>query len=295
MRRNSMERFRPSVMAVVLLVGGCGSIAPAQDASSQWIEITTQSDPGGPAPHNPPDDGAAAGWTIDDEEVVIYGLEYDLEPEEALRILSFHTDVSAAVGDLEEVFGERLVLSSFVPGTTEFKIYVTESDPADEPWLAAIDAASLGGTVTIEVDPGRDRPAGPCLDESLEIYGETGLRVIAAGVEIEASLNFEEVWYCPGHRHEGSGGLSADGFLYMLEERVLEVEAGSVVAIVGAGYPGAALDSSLPVVDETFDHDIGHVWQLRVPTDLGQIHVDLRLDWEQGRAHSAFLADVVAP
>lgn len=43
MRRSSMERFRPWVMAAVLLVGGCGSDVPAEDASSEWIEITTQS------------------------------------------------------------------------------------------------------------------------------------------------------------------------------------------------------------------------------------------------------------
>jgi hypothetical protein len=249
------------------LVGGgewCGTW------TDEWL-----ADSGEP-PVVPSPDDTADGRTVDDEAVIIYGMENDLDPEEALRVLDFQTEASAAVGDLAEVFGDRFVLSSFVPGKAELKIYVTHSDPADEVWLASIDAESLGGLVTIEADPARQRPEGPCIDESLEVFGESGLLVLAAGVELEASLNFEEVGYCPGHEYEGRSGLSADGFLYSLEDDVLEVSAGSVVAVVGAGYPGATLDSNLAVIDDTIDHDFGHVWQLRVPAKTGRIQVDLR-------------------
>lgn len=268
------------------LVGGgewCGTWP------DEWL-----ADSGDP-PVGPPSDDTADGWTVDDEAVIIYGLENDLDPEKALLVLDFQTVASAAVGNLAEVFGDRFVLSSFVRGKAELKIYVTRSDPADEVWLASIDAGSLGGVVTIEVDPARQRPEGPCLDDSLEIFGETGLPVVAAGVELEASLNYEEVGYCPGHEYEGRSGLSADGFLYSLDDEVLEVPAGSIVAVIGAGYPGATADSNLAVIDDTIDHDFGRLWQLRVPAETGRIQVDLRLEWKQGRAHYAFLMDVVAP
>jgi hypothetical protein len=196
-------------------------------------------DAGEPLPvPSPADSTDSDRWTVDDEAVIIYGLENDLDPEEALRVLDFQTDVSAAVGDLAEVFGDRFVLSSFVPGKAELRIYVTHSDPGDGAWMVSIDAGSLGGVVTIEVDPARQRPEGPCLDESSELYGESGLLVLAAGVELEASLNFEEVAYCPGHEYEGRGGFNADGFLCTLEDNVLEVPAGSAIAVVGAGYRG---------------------------------------------------------
>jgi len=112
--------------------------------------------------------------------------------------------------EIETASGRPLIAST----------YVTHSDPGDGAWMVSIDAISLGGVVTIEVDPARQRPEGSCLDESSELYGESGLLVLAAGVEPEASLNFEEVGYCPGHEYEGRGGFNADGFLYTLEDNV---------------------------------------------------------------------------
>lgn len=105
-------------------------------------------------------------------------------------------------------------------------------------------------------------------------------------------MNFETLEYCPGHEYEGEIGLEADGFLDNLEETIVYAEPGSTITVRGPGYPGAKLRTGLRVTSDLMTFDNRRVWELQAPTEPGRYEVNLYLDWEEGKAHYAFVAVV---
>lgn len=161
-----------------------------------------------------------------------------------------------------------------------------ESIPA---LLILVLVAGCSTTAAIEPTPG-----GPCIDGPNTFVGESGLTVGAGAEEVLAAFNFGALEYCPGHKYEGRIGAEADGFLLTLDDTVLHTEPGSTITVRGPGYPGARLTAGLKVISDLIDPENGRVWQLQAPQEPGRHEVDLYLDWEEGRAHYAFLIDTGA-
>jgi hypothetical protein len=94
-----------------------------------------------------------SGWTVNDEAVQAFAAEVDMEPEDAIRILQFQSAASQVVGDLDQVFGDRFILSAFAVAEPELTIFVTRAEPADTEWLNAVNAQPTGGRFFIVEDP----------------------------------------------------------------------------------------------------------------------------------------------
>ena len=134
--------------------------------------------------------------------------------------------------------------------------------------------------------------SGPCVDGFDRVSGESGLTVEAGADQVSAALGFEELEYCPGHDYAGQVGLSADGFLATLDETVVHAEPGSTITVNGPGYPGAKLRAGLEMKSDVLTFDNERVWELLAPEEPGRYEVDLFLDWDEGKAHYAFVAVV---
>ena len=155
---------------------------------------------------------------------------------------------------------------------------------------AALLASACDATSTISTSVAIPVPGGPCAAGIDQFVGESGLTVVHGGQQVSASLNYETIQYCPGHKYEGQIASEGDGFLANLDEAVVVVEPGALVEIRGSGYPEAELATTAEVEETYVDPENGRVWQVRVPDGVGDHEIRLNLEWAQGRAQYAFVA-----
>jgi len=154
--------------------------------------------------------------------------------------------------------------------------------------LCAVLAAACNGSGA----QSDESPGGPCALSTDRIVGLSDLFVVYAGQEVQASLNYETVEYCPGHEMEGLEAIHGDGFLVDLDEAFLTAEPGALVEIRGPGYPGAELTADIAVEDEYVDESGERVWLLRLPDEAGEHEIRLNLKWGQGHAEYAFVTGI---
>ena len=255
--------LRAVLILVFLLAAGCAT------QQAQRLEITS-GDPQDPVAI---DEGSASEESID--------LGIDLGS--GLEVYRFRAEVAAAVGNLKDYFGDRLIVDSFVDQDTEYVIYVTELADSDEAWLESISAGGLGGTVAIAADPSLPRPAGPCLDGSQRARGETTLLVSSGAQTVEASLGHINIGACPGIGKDGEAGLHGDGFFMTLEDAVLSVDSEDLLTIYALGVRTPRLVGGLTVVDEGATSD-GYRWEAIAPATPGTHELDLQILWAEGDA-----------
>jgi len=117
--------------------------------------------------------------------------------------------------------------------------------------------------------------------------------VVAGDEEISPALDFEALEYCPRHEYEGRLGSEVDGFLYAIDESVIQAAPGSIITIRGPGHAGVDLRAGLAVIDVRIDAALGRVWHLQASAEVGRSQVGLYLDWDEGKAHYAFIVDAI--
>lgn len=251
------------LLAAVLLSGGCSGDG---GGVTDRLEMTS-GDPASPA-------------QVDEESVQEEAIDMGLELADAIEIVQFRSQLAETIADLEPQFGERLIYGTYLEQMPQYVVYVTEIIEGDQDWLQSTSATGLGGTLAIEANPSLERPDGPCLDRTYQVYGDTDVAASAGEQSVRAAPGHTNIGFCPGLGREDS--LHGDGFFLMVDEAVLTVAPGETVAVEVTGLRSPSFVATLDIDRDYTDDGGAHVWDLIAPDQPGTYDVDLTIAWAQG-------------